>query len=135
VLASIHEASFPPGETWGPEAIALQLKMRRAFGLLHRDGGMLLARVTGDEAEILTLAVLPAQRRRGIGGTLLTAGMREAAWRGASALFLEVAASNQDARGLYQAAGFAEIGRRPRYYANGADALVMRAPLPRPAAT
>jgi ribosomal-protein-alanine N-acetyltransferase len=133
-LALIHAASFPPGETWGPDAIAFQLAIQQAFGLLHPDGGMLLARVTADDAEILTMAVLPEKRRRGIGRTLLAAGMREAASRGASALFLEVSISNQAARDLYRAAGFAEVGRRPRYYSDGADALVMRASLARPAA-
>jgi ribosomal-protein-alanine N-acetyltransferase len=39
---------------------------------------------------------------------------------------LEVSANNEAARALYARAGFVEVGRRPRYYASGADALVLR---------
>jgi ribosomal-protein-alanine N-acetyltransferase len=41
-------------------------------------------------------------------------------------MFLEVAADNAAALEFYAQAGFVEVGRRPRYYANGADALVLR---------
>ncbi len=49
-LAAIHAAAFPPHEAWGEDAIALQLAMPGVFGLLHPLGGMILARVTEDEA-------------------------------------------------------------------------------------
>ncbi len=45
---------------------------------------------------------------------------------GAVALFLEAALRNVAARGLYDAMGFAFIGQRRRYYAEGEDALVLR---------
>jgi ribosomal protein S18 acetylase RimI-like enzyme len=45
---------------------------------------------------------------------------------GAVAMFLEVAAGNFPARGLYEAAGFAKAGVRPGYYADGGDAVVLR---------
>lgn len=127
VLAAIHEAAFPPGETWGAEAMALQLGLVGCFGLLRSDGaGLVLARVAADEAEILTLAVLPAARRRGLGAALLAAACADAARRGAAVLFLEVAEANAAARQLYAAAGFAPAGRRRGYYPGGQDALVLR---------
>ena len=46
--------------------------------------------------------------------------------RGARAAFLEVSIGNKAARALYERAGFAPAGRRPRYYADGTDALVLR---------
>jgi ribosomal-protein-alanine N-acetyltransferase len=52
--------------------------------------------------------------------------MAGAAVRGAAAMFLEVSERYAAARGLYATAGFAEAGRRRRYYADGADALVLR---------
>jgi ribosomal-protein-alanine N-acetyltransferase len=125
-LAALHAAAFPPADAWGPDAIRLMLDMPGAFGL-HRPGqGFVLARVAADEAEILTLAVVPAVRRQGQGGALLAAAMAGAAARGATAMFLEVSERNAAARALYAAAGFAEAGRRRRYYADGSDALVMR---------
>ena len=58
-LAAIHHAAFPPGERWGADAMALQLALPGVFALLHPQGGMVMARLAADEAEILTLAVHP----------------------------------------------------------------------------
>lgn len=131
-LAALHAAAFPPDQRWGADAIRLMLEMPGAFGL-HRPGlGFVLARVAADEAEILTLAVVPEARRQGHGGALLAAAMACAAMRGARALFLEVSDRNMAACALYGAAGFVEVGRRPRYYTDGSDALVLRRDLTRP---
>jgi ribosomal-protein-alanine N-acetyltransferase len=135
MLAVIHASAFPEGEAWGPDAMALSLELPGAFGLFSAGAGMILARVAGGEAEILTLAVAEPARRRGVGAALLDAAMAEAAARGAAAMFLEVSVGNEAARKLYARAGFAEVGRRARYYADGTDALVLRSPLsPRDAA-
>ena len=132
-MAAIHAAAFPPGEAWGADAIRVQLALPTTFGLLAHAGGMALARAVGEQAEILTLAVIPAARRRGIARALLQAAAREASRLGARTMFLEVSSANATARALYAAAGFTEIGRRPRYYSNGTDALILSAPLSPPA--
>jgi len=131
-LARLHAAAFPPGEAWGADAVALMLAMPGAFGWWVPDGGLVLARAAADEAEILTLGVVPAARGAGLGGRLLAAAMLAAAARGALAMFLEVAAGNAPARALYVAAGFVEAGRRRRYYSDGQDALVLRRDLSLP---
>jgi ribosomal-protein-alanine N-acetyltransferase len=128
-LAEIHRAAFPPGEAWGADAIALQLDLPGSFGLLDPSGGMALARMAADEAELLTLAVAPQVRRRGIGGRLLVAIVEQMAKAGAGTLFLEVSEANRAARALYETAGFRQMGRRRRYYPDGTDALVLRARL------
>ncbi len=87
----------------------------------------MLARALADEAEILTLAVVPTLRRHGIGRDLVRRALVHAASLGLGACLLEVAASNSPARALYAAQGFAEVGRRNRYYPDGGDALVLRA--------
>jgi len=129
LLAAIHRTGFPPREAWSSDAIALQLVMPGTFGLVEHQGGMLLARLAADEAEVLTLAVLPELRDQGLGRALLQAAMAEARRRGAVSMTLEVAVNNVAARGLYDSAGFTQVGRRKRYYADGADALVLRAAL------
>lgn len=128
-LAEIHRAAFPPPEAWGTDAISLQLAMPGAFGLVAPRGGMLLGRVAADEAEVLTLAVLPEMRRAGLGRALLLGAMAEARHRGAASMVLEVAVDNVAARGLYAGTGFTPVGRRRCYYADGGDALVLRAVL------
>lgn len=128
-MAAIHAQAFPKTQSWGPDAIALQLGLPGTFGLIAAEGGMVLGRAAADEAEILTLAVVPIARHRGLGRALLDAALHEASRRGARTMFLEVSSGNHAARALYSAAGFAEVGRRGRYYADGTDALVLRASL------
>jgi ribosomal-protein-alanine N-acetyltransferase len=124
--AMLHARAFPPGEAWGESAIALMLDLPGTFGVLRPHGGFVLARVAADEAEILTLAVVPEARRAGLGGALLAEALAGARLRGAGAMFLEVSEANQAARALYARADFVEVGRRRRYYVDGSDALVLR---------
>jgi len=44
---------------------------------------------------------------------------------GAAVIYLEVAAQNAAALGLYNSLGFALAGRRAKYYANGDDAVIL----------
>jgi [ribosomal protein S18]-alanine N-acetyltransferase len=129
LLAAIHQDSFEPTDQWAANVIRSQLQCLGSFGLVHAAGGMVLARVAADEAEILTLGVVEAARRRGVATALLRTAMQRAASSGAYSMFLEVSVTNQSARGLYAACGFSQIGVRRAYYDDGTDALVMRADL------
>ena len=131
-MAAIHAAAFPPVERWDALAFASQLGLPGSFGLIDQAGGFILARVAADEAEVLTLAVAPQSRRRGIGRALVAEAMVRGAARGAGAMFLEVARSNAAALALYGAAGFEPVGERRRYYPNGEDAMVLRRTLAMP---
>ena len=92
--------------------------------------GFVLSRVAAGEAEILTIAVAPVWRRRGIATSLLTPHMAGLAAIRVDRLFLEVEAENSAARALYARFGFEEVGERKAYYrtkgARLAGALVMR---------
>lgn len=125
-LAAIHAACFPPAERWDAIALATLSAQPGAVALLDPAGGFVLLRVAADEAEILTLAVLPGLRRQGRGRALLRAAGARAAALGAGALFLEVAPGNAAARALYAAEGFRPVGRRRGYYPGGGDAVVLR---------
>jgi ribosomal-protein-alanine N-acetyltransferase len=126
VMAAIHAAAFASADAWSAELFDLQLAMPNIFGLLHGKGGLTLARVAADEAEILTLAVVPTARRAGLGFALLAAATELATSLGARAIFLEVSVTNIAARALYTRASFIQIGRRRRYYSDASDALVLR---------
>jgi len=125
-LAALHEAAFPPRERWGADTFALQLELPGVFGWIEEAAGFVLARAIAGEAEILTIAVHPEARRRGVGRRLLAAAAEGALLRDAGELFLEVSHSNDAARALYLSAGFIQVGLRVRYYPDGSDALVMR---------
>lgn len=78
-----------------------------------------------DEAHINTLAVHPEWRGRGVGEKLLLELLRYARAHNALTATLEVRVSNTAAQQLYRKYGFEEVGRRPRYYRDGEDALLM----------
>ncbi len=129
MLAIVHAFAFSEGDSWGPDAMALTLGLPGAFGFLRPGAGLILARAVADEAEVLTLGVVPAARREGLGTALLETAKAEAARRGARAMFLEVSTLNDAAHRLYFGVGFVEVGRRAGYYADGSDALLLRAGL------
>lgn len=79
-----------------------------------------------DEAHVSTIGVARERQGEGIGTRLLDALLAEADRR-SPVVLLEVRADNEHAIGLYRRRGFAEIGRRRRYYQpSGTDAVVMK---------
>jgi ribosomal-protein-alanine N-acetyltransferase len=126
---AIESASFPT--PWPPYAFREEIETNRmARYLVVRAGPRVIAYagiwLMVDEAHVTTFAVLPAYRRRGIGGLLLSELMAMSADLGAAVCTLEVRLTNAAARQLYQEFGFRPVGVRPRYYSdNGEDALIM----------
>lgn len=128
-LARLHARAFAPARGWRTAEFQTLLEAPEVI-LVHADQGFALARVTLDEAELLTIATDPDDRRGGIATRLLRDLLLRLQNRGATTLFLEVAADNIPARALYDGFGFSAVGHRKGYYArNGAapvDALVLR---------
>ncbi|PTS91126.1 MULTISPECIES: GNAT family N-acetyltransferase [unclassified Caulobacter] len=133
ILADLHDRAFE--RPWTALEFEDLLKSPGVFAVLGEAGepavekGFILCRSIAGEAEILTLGVDPAARRRGWGAALVEMAAGLATETGAEAMFLEVAADNLAAIGLYAATGFARVGVRMGYYPHpdGAkDALVMR---------
>ncbi len=88
--------------------------------------GMVAARETAGEAEILNLAVLPQHRRRRFGLSLLKFAIAQVRTAGATTVFLEVRESNAAARAFYASMGCEAGGRRRAdYRVPGEDALVL----------
>ena len=89
--------------------------------------GYIIALRAADEAEIANLAVAKSSRRCGAGRGLLSWFLAGAPARGVRTVFLEVRESNVAARALYEAHGFAPVGRRRQYYRSPVeDALLLR---------
>jgi [ribosomal protein S18]-alanine N-acetyltransferase len=132
VLAQIHSASFYRG--WGETEFERMLSERNT--LVHRlkKGrkiiGFSVSRMAADEAEILSIAVAPAHRGRGLSAKLLLTHLGHLAGRGVRKVFLEVEENNEPARRLYERIGFTVVGRRENYYqqidGKTMNALLMR---------
>lgn len=125
LLARLHAPSFH--SPWDEAAFADLLGQTGVFAAAG-DAGFILCRVILDEAEILTLSVLPESRGRGLAGRLTAAAADLARAAGAERMFLEVAEDNVAARALYARAGFVQTGRRKAYYATPqgrTDALIL----------
>lgn len=131
-LAQLHAASFARG--WGEGEFERMISERNTLvhrlKLGHRVVGFTVSRIGADEAEILSIAIDPAYRGRGLSRNLLMTHLGHLAARGVRTIFLEVEENNQPARRLYEWAGFRVVGRRERYYKqpNGEqlNALLMR---------
>jgi ribosomal-protein-alanine N-acetyltransferase len=132
-LADLHDRAFD--RPWSAEEFEILLKGAGAFAVLGEGGepeeakGFILCRAIAGEAEILTVAVDPAARRRGWGAALVEMAAGVAQQAGAAELFLEVAADNVAAIKLYETSSFDRVGLRKGYYPHpdGAkDAVVMR---------
>lgn len=123
-LADLHARAFD--HPWDEAELGALMASPGAFALIVDTQGFILCRAIAGEAEILTLAVSPAARRRGTGRALVEAAAGLAEALESDALFLEVAHDNLAALALYEASGFSRVGLRKGYYASGADAVVMR---------
>ena len=128
-LAALHRRSFRTPPPWSEADFATFTADPLAFLLVEGDAGFLLGRAVAGEAELLTLAVAPEARRRGLARMLVARFLYQAQLRGADRAFLEVAADNAAAIALYESAGFAPAGRRRGYYrgpyGQRTDALVL----------
>jgi [ribosomal protein S18]-alanine N-acetyltransferase len=131
-LALMHARSFHRG--WGETEFEAMLTQRNTLVHRLRVGrkiiGFAASRVAADEAEILSIAVDPSHRGRGLSRELLLTHLGHLAARGVRSVLLEVEENNRPARQLYDRAGFTIAGRRERYYRQGSgqelNAVLMR---------
>lgn len=133
LLAELHRLSFEPqgDAVWSAGELLALVDQAGVFVFLAesngRPAGFVLVRLVLDEAELITIAVVPSSRNRGVGRALLGHLVHFLKTQGVNRLFLEVRDGNQNAICMYQSFGFQMIGRRPAYYqtlgGNRKDAL------------
>ena len=80
--------------------------------------GYVVLQCSGDEAELINIAVRKGKRKLGIGSALLSKTVDVAVGLDVKKLFLEVRSSNQQAISLYERFGFDQVGMRKNYYSN-----------------
>lgn len=127
-VAELERISFPV--PWKREFFASEVGQAHRFNRVVRAPGGILAgyvfcAFAGGEIHVNKIAVDPLFRRRGVARLLMKDVLDFSARIVAEEIYLEVRPSNVPARNFYMALGFREVGRRPQYYADGEDALVM----------
>lgn len=131
-LAAI-EASQPSSAGWSKTQFAAELGRENALVLVceaaGRPAGLLAAWFVGPEAQLFTVTVDPSAARQGVGTALLSELAASARARGCVKVALEVSERNTPALGLYAKALGRVVGRRPKFYNDGSDALLMDLPL------
>ena len=101
------------------------LQTRKEYPLEYIIGFASFWLMAGD-AHIISIAVRSKYRQMGLGEALLISVIELAARLDATVVTLEVRASNEVAKSLYQKYGFRVVGKRLRYYSNNSeDALIM----------
>ena len=123
------EAKVPGAAGWSRAQLADDLgkpgRLVLAAELDGRVAGHAAARLGAPEAQLLTIAVDPKSGRRGVGTALLSALSSRARAAGCSSVTFEVSERNAPARAFYTRAGARVVGRRPKFYNDGAGAVLM----------
>lgn len=132
-LAALHRIAFRHG--WSEAEFERLLSDRVAVAHVARANGgrgavigFVLSHCIDFEAEILLVALAPAERGRGIASKLMARHLGRLAASGVKRIFLEVDEGNVAAQKLYARLGFVEVGRRGGYYrkpGGAAAALVL----------
>ena len=120
-----------PADPWSSEQFWQELAQptRYYIGAFHGDRlvGYAGAFINAPDGDVQTVGVAPDAQGRGIGRTLVVDLLECMGHRGVRHAMLEVRADNDAAISLYGRLGFTPISRRPRYYPDGGDAVIMRA--------
>jgi ribosomal-protein-alanine N-acetyltransferase len=152
-LWRIDQTCFPAGISYSRAELRLYMRRRASFTLIVEDAkqedptrpdwgtaekcspaspataaiaGFIVAEAEARaRGHIITIDVLPAARRFGVGSLLLRAAEDRLIATGCRSVELEAAVDNLSALSFYKRHGYSVIKTFPRYYPNGLDALVL----------
>jgi len=121
-------------DAYDPSLLLLYLNLSPETFLVAEQEGEVVGYVVGvirrwGEGHVISLAVHPKRRRRGIGTALMRELLRRFAEKGARVARLEVRVSNEAAIRLYEKLNFIKVGVVKHYYPDGEDAYLMVARL------
>ena len=128
-IAQLEKLCF--SDPWSENSVRSELENDLACWLVALEGetvtGYIGSQTVMGETDMMNVAVHPDYRGKGIAQALVTALVEQLKDRGSRSLTLEVRQSNLPAQRLYEKQGFAQVGKRPKYYRNPReDALILR---------
>lgn len=129
-ITAIMEAVYqnnptPIGGIWNRDLLKQELEIGQGVGLSVEKFGLaafVLFRLYDQHREITVLATHPGRQRKGDMKFLLTNMLEKKS--PSERIWLEVHDQNAPALGLYNQLGFQQVGRRPKYYRDGGDAVL-----------
>ena len=152
-LWRIDQDCFPPGISYSRTELKVYMRRRGSFTLVAADAapsapattiaepekagkhplpivsadlaGFIVAEADRGSGHIITIDVIAAARRSGVGSLLLRAAEDRLRAAGCRSIELETAVDNVSALSFYKQHGYSVIRTFPRYYSNGVDALVL----------
>ena len=120
-------------DAWSEESVRRELTGANRVALVARDDGALtgyaITALNGDVLDLQRIAVASDRRRTGLARSLFEVLLAEGSRSGAQRMMLEVSLTNESGRAFYRDCGLVEVARRPGYYRDGTDAVVMEMPL------
>jgi [ribosomal protein S18]-alanine N-acetyltransferase len=136
-LWRIDQSCFPPGISYSRPELSAYIRRPGAFTVIAEEApqsgdakpfaiGFVVAEASRRGlGHIITIDVLPAARRSGVGSRLLVAIEERLQNAGVTRVFLETAVDNQAALSFYKRHDYFLVKTVPRYYSNGLDAFVL----------
>lgn len=135
-LWEIDQRCFAPGIAYSQRELSSYIRRRGSFTIvaeetaagIHRSpsiAGFIVAEASRNVGHIISIDVLPASRRLGLGSKLLLAAEHRLRSLECRSTLLETAVDNSSALAFYKRHRYAVLGTHPRYYSNGMDALVL----------
>ena len=128
-VAQLEKICF--ADPWSERSVSSELDNPLSLWLVAMEGDRLVGYVGSQtvmgETDMMNIAVDSGSRRRGIAEKLIDALIAELKAIDSHCLTLEVRASNEPARALYEKLGFQQVGLRKNYYRNPReDACILR---------
>jgi ribosomal-protein-alanine N-acetyltransferase len=136
ILWSIDQECFAPGIAYSRRELAIYTRRRGSFTIVAEQAdardrnaatiaGFIVAEAHRGMGHIISIDVLPASRRLGLGSKLLLVAENRLHRLECRSVVLETAVDNTSALGFYKRHQYSVLKVSPRYYSNGVDALVL----------
>ncbi len=129
-LFRIDQACFPRGISYSRAELASYIAQPVSKTWVAEEGGAVVGFTVADRqpkqvGHIITVDVVEASRRRGVGNALMDAAEDWARSQGLRLVYLETAEDNRNAQQFYQARGYEKVRKIEHYYSNGTAAWIM----------